>query len=168
MTEARNPPGREVHVSESFEILGMQSLLLCPRDWDRSMGFWRDALGLEVAADWSDGSHGAAALKFGDSHVILAGPEGERDAEVGFPIEPGKLYLYVQVRGLDALVAHLKNKRVAILGGPVQLHWGPRMVSAKDPEGVPVLFLEGEADAELVVRFATNGSDQTAQRKTRS
>ena len=123
------------------------------------MGFWRDALGLQVAADWSDESHGAAALKFGDSHLIVAGPEGERDAEAGFPIEHGKLYLYVRVRGLDALVAHLKSKDIAILGGPVQLHWGPRMVSAKDPEGVSVLFLEGEPDADLVARFATQKGD---------
>lgn len=144
-------------MSESFEILGTQSMLVCPRDWDRSMSFWRDALGLEVAADWSDESHGAAALKFGDSHVIVAGPDGQRDAEAGFPIEHGKLYLYVQVRGLDALVAHLKDKGITILGGPVRLHWGPRMVSARDPEGMPVLFLEGEPDEDLVERFARNG-----------
>ena len=88
--------------SQAFEILGMQSLLLSPRDWERSMGFWRDALGLQVAADWSDEGHGAAALEFGDKHVIVAGPEGERDAEAGFPIEPGKLYIAAAGNGHSA------------------------------------------------------------------
>ena len=139
---------------ESFEILGLQSILVCPQDWDSAMRFWRDTLGLEVAADWSDDRHGAAALRFGDSHLIVAGEEEQRDKDLGFPIEHGKLYMYVQVRGLDALVAHLKGKNVAGLHGPVQLHWGPRLVTAHDPEGVPIMFVEGDPDSTLVARFS--------------
>ena len=154
------PPKREANVSESFEILGLQSVLIYPRDWDRSMRFWRDTLGMEVAADWSDDSHGAAALKLGSSHVIVAGPEEGRDEELGFPIEPGKLYICVKVEGLDALVTHLNSKNIPILGGPVRLHWGPRMVTVKDPEGVPVLFVEGNPDPTLVAQL----SGDTAKR----
>ena len=141
-------------MAKSFEILGMQSILICSKDWDNSMRFWRDALGMEVAGDWSDDDHGAAALKFGESYIIVAGQEDVRDKEVGFPIEHGKIYLYVKVRGLDALIAHLKSQGMSIVSGPVQLHWGPKMVSVKDPEGVPVLFVEGEPDPVLVEKYS--------------
>ena len=141
-------------MSESFEILGLQSVLICPSDWDSSMRFWRDTLGMEVAADWSDNGHGAAALKLGGSHIIVAGQEERRDEEVGFPVDNGKLYIYLKVRGLDALLAYLKSENIPILGGPVQLHWGPRMATVKDPEGVPVMFVEGDPDPTLVAKFS--------------
>lgn len=141
-------------MSDSFKIIGLQSLLVCPADWDTSIGFWRDTLGLEVAADWSDDGHGAAALKFGDSHVIVAGKEKQRDEDLGFTVESGKVYTYVQVEGLEALVTHLKSKNIAEIHGPVQLHWGPRMVTVQDPDGVPIMFLEGAPDSTLVKRFA--------------
>ena len=56
-----SPPGQTT--TGPFEILGLQHILICPRDWDESMRFWRDALGMPVAADWSDKDHGAAALQ---------------------------------------------------------------------------------------------------------
>ena len=141
-------------MSKSFEILGVQYVLLCPKDWDGSMHFWRDVLGLEVAADWSDESHGAAALRLGRFHVIVAGQEEIRDQDVGFSMEPGKYYLYVNVKGLDALVTHLQSKNVPILSGPVKVHWGPKIATVKDPEGAPVMFVEGNPDPALVARFS--------------
>ena len=126
-------------MSKKFEILGLRYVLLCPKDWDRSLHFWRDVLGLEVAADWSDDSHGATALRLGSSHLIVAGQEDIRDKDLGFPMEPGQYYIYVQVKGLDALVTHLKSKNVPILGDPVKVHWGPRIATVRDPEGMPVL-----------------------------
>ena len=135
-------------MSESFEILGLEFLLVCPEDWGNSMRFWRDALGLEVASDWSDDHHHGTALKFGKSHIIVADHEEIRDAELGFPIEHGKPYVYVKVKGLDALVTHLKSKNIPVLSGPLKLHWGPRLASVKDPEGVPVMFIEWTQEAE--------------------
>ena len=141
-------------MSDSFEILGIHSLFVCPKDWETTMRFWRDVLGLEIAADWSDDGHGAAALRFGNSHLIVAGPEDERDEDMGFRMEHGKFYVYVQVKGLDALVALLKSEDVPELHGPVQLHWGPRLATTKDPEGVRVMFIEGDPDTTLVARYS--------------
>ena len=129
-------------MSESFEILGLHHVLVCSRDWDDSMRFWRDALGLEVAKDWSDDNHHGAALKLGSSHIIVADQEEIRDEDVGFPVEHGKHYVYVKVKGLDALVTHLQGKNIAVLRHPARVHWGPRMASVEDPEGVPVMFVE--------------------------
>lgn len=141
-------------MSKSFEILGLQYVLLCPKNWDSSMHFWRDVLSLEVAADWSEDSHGATALRLGSFHVIVAEQEVIRDKDLGFPIEPGKYYIYVKVKGLDALITHLKSKNVPILGGPVKVHWGPRIATVIDPEGVPVMFVEGNPDPALVAQFS--------------
>jgi catechol 2,3-dioxygenase-like lactoylglutathione lyase family enzyme len=142
-------------MAETFEILGLQHILLCPSHWDESMKFWRDALGMPVAGDWSDENHGAAALQFGDSHIIVASQEDSRDKETGFPIEPGRPYIYVKVKGLDALITSLKIRDIPILSEPVKLHWGPRIATVMDPDGVPVLFVEGEPDPALVDQFET-------------
>ena len=135
-------------MSEPFEILGQEFLLVCPEDWHNSMRFWRDALGLEVASDWSDDRHHGVALKLGGTHVVLSDQEKIRDEELGFPIEPGMPYLYVKVKGLDALVEHLKSKNIPVLSGPLELHWGPRMASVKDPDGVPVMFVEWAEESD--------------------
>ena len=150
-------------MSESFEILGLQFLLVCPSNWDKSMRFWRDTLGMEVAADWSDDDHGAVALKFGDSHIIVAGKEEVRNKEVGFPFEHGQPYIYVKVKGLDALVTHLKSLNIPILSGPVKLHWGPRMATVKDPDGLPVLFIEGDPDPAHVAQFLQEGASTPSE-----
>ncbi len=78
----------------------------------------------------------------------LEDQEKIRDEELGFPIEPGKPYLYVKVKGLDALVTHLKSKNIPVLSGPIELHWGPRMASVKDPDGVPVMFVEWAQESD--------------------
>ena len=116
------------------------------------MRFWLDTLGLEVAADWSDNRRSAAALKLGDSHVLVAGQEEQRDRDAGFPIEHGRVYMYVQVRGLDALVSHRKSMNVTDLHGPVRLDWGPRLATARDTDEILLVFIEGEADSALVAR----------------
>ncbi len=135
-------------MSEPFEILGQEFLLVCPEDWHESMRFWRDSLGLEVASGWSDDGHHGVALKLGGSHVVVADKVKIRDEELGFPIEPGKPYLYVKVKGLDALVAHLKSKKIPVLSGPLELHWGPRLAAVKDPDGVPVMFVEWAQESD--------------------
>jgi len=140
-------------MAETFEILGLQHILICPSHWDESMEFWRDTLGMQVAGDWSDENHGAAALRFGDSHLIVADQEDARDKETGVPIKPGQPYIYVKVRGLDALVTNLKSRGIPVLSDPVKLHWGPRIATVKDPDGIPVLFVEGEPDPALVAKF---------------
>ena len=124
------------------------------------MHFWQDVLGLEVAADWSEESHGAAALRLGSFHLIVAEPEEIRDKDLGFPMEPGTYYIYVKVKGLDALITHLKSKNVPILGGPVQVHWGPHIATVIDPEGVPVMFVEGNPDPALVAQFSGETASQ--------
>ena len=64
----------------------------------------------------------------------------------------------MKVKGLDALVTHLKSKNVPILGGPVKVHWGPQIVTVRDPEGVPVMFVEGNPDPALVARFSRDSA----------
>jgi catechol 2,3-dioxygenase-like lactoylglutathione lyase family enzyme len=125
-----------------YAIEGIDHVFFCTQGWDRTMGFWRDALGLEVQQDWSHGDYHGAALTLGDARVTLADAEEERDGEVGFRVEPGRPHLYLKVRGLDALTEALKAKGYEHLSGPVAMHWGPQVSAFRDPEGVPVMFVE--------------------------
>lgn len=126
-----------------FEVKGIDHVFVCSGKWQASMRFWRDVLGLEVLQDWSSGDYHGAAMKLGAERLTVAEGEVERDQEVGFRVEQDRPYLYFRVQGLDALVDHLRRKGIKILGGPVKLHWGPRMASAESPDGFPVMFVEG-------------------------
>lgn len=120
-----------------FEIQGINHVFMSSRDLPGSMKFWRDTLGLHPFDDCG------AALGLGDAHLFLGdhGKDGE-DAEFGFPVQPGRPYLFVKVKGLDALARTLKEKGCKILAGPMDAHWGPRLLTAQDPDGNPVVFIE--------------------------
>lgn len=125
-----------------YEVVGIDHIFICPKDWKKSMGFWRDTLELKVQDDWSDREYHGAAMTLGESRVTLAEPEESRDKEVGFRVEQGRPYVYLRVTGLDALLERLKKEGVEILSGPVALHWGPRLVSVRDPDGIAVMLVE--------------------------
>ena len=143
-------------MKKAFEILSLRQVLLCPKDWTETKSFWRDTLGLELAADGSQPGHGAVAMKLGGTHLIVSDVETQRDEELGFEARPGQPYLYVSVRGLEALVEHLRLRGTTILAEPRDLHWGPRMAVAGDPDGVPVIFVEGDPDPALVAKYGIN------------
>lgn len=131
-------------MANEFFVKGIDHVFICTKDWKNSMNFWRDMLGLDVIDDWSSGNYHGASLQLGKSRVTLAEQEKERDDEVGFKVQHGTPYLYINVNGLDNLIESLRLKGVKILGEPTKLHWGPRMAAVQDPEGIPVMFVEWE------------------------
>ncbi|BAX90934.1 VOC family protein [Mycobacterium shigaense] len=115
-----------------MEILASR-MLLRPSDYQRSLAFYRDELGLAI---WRD--YGAGTVFFaGQSLLELAG-YGEPDpAQAAFP---GALWL--QVRDIEATQAELQGRGVQIAREARREPWGLNEMHVTDPDGLTLIFVE--------------------------
>lgn len=115
-----------------MEILASR-MLLRPADYQKSLSFYRDQLGLAIAREYPSGT----VLFAGQSLLELAG-YGEPDHSRG-PF-PGALWL--QVRDLDAARAELAGRGVPITREPRREPWGLYEMHVTDPDGITLIFVE--------------------------
>jgi lactoylglutathione lyase len=125
-------------------------------DMDRALGFWRDALGLEVLHDWvSDASYlaeitGYPGVRLRLAFLRLPGTEARLELiqyldPPGQPRElatnvPGAAHLCFDVPDIHAAYAELSQKGVRFRSAPVEITsvanrgaWGVYLV---DPDGI--------------------------------
>ncbi|MEI7718116.1 MAG: VOC family protein [Mycobacterium sp.] len=122
-----------------MEILSSR-MLLRPRDYDASLNFYRDQIGLAIAREY-----GAGIVFFaGQSLLELAG-FGSPDHSRG-PF-PGALWL--QVRDVRATEAELRGRGVTITREARREPWGLHEMHVTDPDGVTLIFLEIPGDHPL-------------------
>jgi catechol 2,3-dioxygenase-like lactoylglutathione lyase family enzyme len=115
-----------------MEILASR-MLLRSADYQRSLSFYRDEIGLAIAREY-----GAGTVFFaGQSLLELAG-YGEPDHSGG-PY-PGALWL--QVRDLEATQAELQGRGVPIAREARREPWGLHEMHVQDPDGVTLIFIE--------------------------
>jgi catechol 2,3-dioxygenase-like lactoylglutathione lyase family enzyme len=115
-----------------MEILASR-MLLRPADYQRSLRFYRDEIGLAIAREY-----GAGTVFFaGQSLLELAG-FGDPDHSGG-PF-PGALWL--QVRDLQATQAELRSRGVPIAREARREPWGLHEMHVTDPDGVTLIFIE--------------------------
>jgi catechol 2,3-dioxygenase-like lactoylglutathione lyase family enzyme len=115
-----------------MEILASR-MLLRPADYQRSLSFYRDEIGLAIARDY-----GAGTVFFaGQSLLELAG-FGSPDYSQG-PF-PGALWL--QVRDIQATQAELRGRGVPIAREARQEPWGLHEMHVTDPDDITLIFIE--------------------------
>lgn len=108
-------------------------MLLRPTDYQRSLSFYRDEIGLAIARDY-----GAGMVFFaGQSLLELAG-YGTPDHSRG-PF-PGALWL--QVRDIEATQSELRSRGVPITREARRESWGLHEMHVTDPDGVTLIFIE--------------------------
>lgn len=122
-----------------MEILASR-VLLRPADYERSLSFYRDALGLAIAREYGGGT----VFYAGQSLIELAG-HGAPPA--GSPPFPGALWL--QVRDLYATQTELGHRGVAIAREARREPWGLHEMHVVDPEGVDLIFVQVPDDHPL-------------------
>jgi catechol 2,3-dioxygenase-like lactoylglutathione lyase family enzyme len=109
------------------EILASR-MLIRPADYERSMRFYRDELGLAIARDY-----GAGTVFFaGQSLIELAGHGGPRAGGT----------MWLQVRDVYATQDELKGRGVPIARDARQEPWGLHEMHVTDPDGVLLIFVE--------------------------
>lgn len=131
-----------------MEILASR-MPLRPADYQQSLTFYRDRIGLAIAREYSGGT----VFFAGQSLLELAG-YGAPDHSGG-PF-PGALWL--QVRDLEATQAELRGRGVAIAREARQEPWGLHEMHVVDPDGITLIFIQIPADHPL--RRDTRGERQ--------
>lgn len=115
-----------------MEILASR-VLFRPADYEKSVIFYRDAIGLAIAREYGAGT----VFYAGQSLIELAGHGGP---SAGAPPFPGALWL--QVRDVYATQAELRGRDVPIAREARQEPWGLHEMHVTDPDGVTLIFVQ--------------------------
>lgn len=115
-----------------MEILASR-VLFRPADYQKSLGFYRDDIGLAIAREYGAGT----VFHAGQSLIELAG-HGARISD-GPPF-PGALWL--QVRDVYATQTELESRGVPIERAARQEPWGLHEMHVADPDGVILIFVQ--------------------------
>jgi catechol 2,3-dioxygenase-like lactoylglutathione lyase family enzyme len=122
--------------------VAISAMFILVHDPDAALGFYRDALGLEVRMDVS--SEGFRWITVGapgqDVNIVLSQPHGGRSQSEGDEL------LSLVVRGtfqaaifrsddLDATFEKVRASGAEILEEPTQQPWGVRDFAVRDPSG---------------------------------
>lgn len=131
-----------------MEILASR-MLLRPSDYQRSLAFYRDEIGLAI---WRD--YGAGTVFFAGQCLLELAGHGAPDASrAAFP---GALWL--QVRDIEATQAQLVGRGVSIAREARREPWGLKEMHVSDPDGLTLIFVE--VPPEHPLRRDTRGEQQ--------
>lgn len=115
-----------------MDILGSR-IILRPTDYATTLAFYRDGLGLAIAREYPGGT----VFFAGQSLVEVAAHGRADDAPEGFS---GAIWL--QVRDASDAASELALKGVPIDRAPQREPWGLIEMWVRDPDGVPIVFVE--------------------------
>lgn len=115
---------------------GVFRVMLVAKDYDASIAFYRDALGLAVDHDWYYGPKDCGTLfRAGAGMVEILGALPGVDYAA-----PQGAWLALEVDDVDAAYAALQEKGITIVEAPANYPWGHRILKVADPDGL-VLWL---------------------------
>ena len=123
-----------------MEVLASR-VLLRPLDFDRSLAFYRDVLGLGVYREFGGGSQRGVVFFLGGGFLELSG----RADRAAIP----SMALWLQVRDVDGAHAELTARGVTVLKPPTTEPWGLREMWVVDPDGVRIAVIEVPEDHPL-------------------
>ena len=122
-----------------MEILASR-MLLRPADYQGSLSFYRDAIGLAIAREYPGGT----VFYAGQSLIEVAGHGAT--THPGGPF-PGAMWL--QVRDVYATQDELAGRGVDITREARQELWGLHEMHINDPDGVALIFVQIPAEHPL-------------------
>ncbi|MGA9871156.1 MAG: VOC family protein [Rhodococcus sp. (in: high G+C Gram-positive bacteria)] len=121
-----------------MEILSGRTILR-PADYERTLAFYRDDLGLAVHREY-----GAGTVLFAGQSLIEVAAHGNSGSPQRFD---GALWL--QVRDIGAATAELEARGIAIERAAEQEAWGLIEMWIRDPDGVAIVLVEIPAEHPL-------------------
>ncbi|ORB62605.1 VOC family protein [Mycolicibacterium tusciae] len=110
-----------------MEILASR-MIIRPADYERSLTFYRDEIGLAIARDYGAGT----VFYAGQSLIEIAGH--------GTPTAGGTMWL--QVRDIYATEQELTGRGVPIDREARQEPWGLHEMHVTDPDGTLLIFVQ--------------------------
>jgi lactoylglutathione lyase len=113
-------------------------LALTVEDFDASVAFYRDGLGLEAIEIWEAHDGHGILLDAGRATIELIDENHARavdEIEVGRRVA-GPIRLALQVGDSTATAELLTERGAEVLGGPVETPWRDRNVRLRAPDGM--------------------------------
>jgi predicted enzyme related to lactoylglutathione lyase len=116
-----------------MEVLSSR-VLLHPKDFERSLRFYSESLGLHIYREWGSGSNRGVVFFLGGGFLELSGSSHTTANE--------NVGLWLQVRDVDAVGAVLTETRVDVIELPTDKPWGLREMQIRDPDGLRIVIVE--------------------------
>lgn len=111
---------------------------LTVEDYERTLGFYRDELGLPLVEAWEDADGSGALLDAGRATLeVLSRSHAEKvdRIEVGEPVGAA-VRLAFEVDDSAEAAERLVAAGAELVGGPVTTPWAHRNVRLRDPDGM--------------------------------
>ena len=112
-----------------MEVL-QSRVLYRPVDYETSVAFYRDVVGLHVFREWASGTV-----------FFLGGGLLELSRSAG-PVTDDKVSLWLHVRDVEAEFGRLAAAGVDVVEAPVDEPWGLREARIRDPDGLMLVLVE--------------------------
>ena len=116
-----------------MEVLSSR-VLLHPKDFERSLRFYSESLGLHIYREWGSGSNRGVVFFLGGGFLELSGSSHTTANE--------NVGLWLQVRDVDAVGDALKETREEVIELPTDKPWGLREMQIRDPDGLRIVIVE--------------------------
>ena len=120
-------------------------LFIQPESFDKSLSFYRDALGWKVSYSWGEnGEPRGAALSTGAMSMVIAEAHPTEDKSKSHGINGTRPTLHLMVADIEQRYAELSESGAALFP-PEATHWGTRWFVARDPDGNLIAFEQNAA-----------------------
>jgi catechol 2,3-dioxygenase-like lactoylglutathione lyase family enzyme len=120
-----------------MEVLSSR-ILLRPTDLERSLRFYEETLGLAVYREWGSGPNRGVAFFLGGGLLEVSGSSAQPPS--------GAVRVVLQVRDLRRAFRQLADNGVEIEEEPEVKPWGLFEMTARDPDGLALVFVEVPED----------------------
>ena len=124
-----------------MEVLASR-VLLRPTDLERSIAFYRDAIGLHVFREYGTATSRGVVFFLGGGYLELS---GQADVDDGSQW----IGLWLQVRDAATCERELRSAGVEVHQPARRMPWGLVELEARDPDGVRLVFVEVPDDHPL-------------------
>jgi lactoylglutathione lyase len=129
--------------NSNYPILELR-VALTVRDYEQSIKFYCDGLGIEPAAIWNNGQGRALVLNMGNAALEIF---DETQAEIIDQIEAeqrisGQIRFALQVPDVKAAMERLLAHGATLIHPPIITPWGDYNVRLQDPNGMQITLFQ--------------------------
>jgi methylmalonyl-CoA/ethylmalonyl-CoA epimerase len=128
------------------KILKIHHIAMVVEDIERSLSFWRDAMGLSLDQTKNVPEQKAriAFLPVGEAEIELVQPVGKESGLAKYLEKrgPGMHHICIQVDGIEAMLAQLKHKGVRLINEKALSGEAGRLYAFVHPESTGGVLVE--------------------------
>jgi predicted enzyme related to lactoylglutathione lyase len=123
-----------------MEILSSR-FMLHPRDYDRTVGFYQNVLGLHPMREFGSGDARGVVFFLGGGFLEITGSHEDAPR--------GSTELWLQVRDVAIAEARLREANATIIEAATLKPWGLVELRVTDPDGLTLILVEVPAEHPL-------------------